>query len=88
MKDKIEFYQPFKSTRKNKMYDVYIKDENGNPKKISFGDNRYKQNQTPEQRRRYLARATKIKDKNGNLTKDDKSSPNYWSLRYLWDYRG
>jgi hypothetical protein len=37
-----------------------------------------------ERRRRYLARATKIKDKEGNLTYKDKSSPNFYSVNFLW----
>ena len=31
-----------------------------------------------------LKRAKGIKDKNGNLTYLDKSSPNYYSVKYLW----
>lgn len=37
-----------------------------------------------ERRRRYLARAKGIKDKNGNLTWNNPESPNYYSIRYLW----
>ena len=84
-----DLYKPFKSTAKNKMFSVYVKDEKtGKPKKIHFGDSRYKQNQTPEQRKNYIARASKIKDGKGRLTKDNKNSPNYWSMRNLWGYKG
>ncbi len=37
-----------------------------------------------ERRKRYLARAKGIKDKNGNLTWKDKESANYYAVRYLW----
>ena len=86
MEDK-PLYKPFKSTAKGKKMSVYVM-KNGKKRLIHFGDSNYTHNQTPEQRRRYLARATKIKDKNGNLTKDDRNSSNYYALRYLWDYKG
>ena len=42
-------------------------------------------NHNDEKRRAsYLARAKGIKDKNGNLTWKNKSSANYFSIRYLW----
>ena len=34
-------YKPFKSTRKNNEYDIYVLDNNNKRKKISFGDTRY-----------------------------------------------
>ena len=37
-----------------------------------------------ERRKRYLARAKGIKDKQGNLTWKDKESSNYYSIRFLW----
>lgn len=37
-----------------------------------------------DRRRRYIARASKIKDKDGNLTADDINSPNYHSINILW----
>lgn len=82
MKDK-ELYKPFKSTVKNKMYDVYVLKQ-GKKTKISFGDSRYKQNQNPEQRKRYLARSAGIRNKQGKLTKDDKNSANHWARKILW----
>jgi hypothetical protein len=39
---------------------------------------------TEAQRRSYLARAKGIKKKDGSLAWKDKTSPNYWSVRYLW----
>ena len=81
------------STRKNKKYMVKY-----NNKWIHFGDTRYQQykdkiplklysnmdHNDSERRKRYLKRAKGIKDKNGNLTYQDKNSPNYYSVKYLW----
>jgi len=67
---------------------------------IHFGDKRYQhfKDSTPlkyysdmnhndkNRQLRYFKRALKIKDKDGNLTKDNKLSPNYYSLRYLWGF--
>ncbi len=66
-------------------------------RKIYFGDTKYthfkdatgllpkSQNHGDEVRRKsYLARASKIKDKSGNLTSTNPSSPNYHALRILW----
>jgi hypothetical protein len=88
MNDKT-LYKPFKSKAKNKLYSVYVKDEKtGKTKLIHFGDNRYTQNQTPEQRRGYISRASQIRDGKGRLTRNNKNSANYWSMRYLWNYKG
>lgn len=81
------------SKSKNKKYDVVY-----NGKTISFGDSRYQhyKDQTglgkfsnldhndKERRKLYRARASKIVDKQGNLTYLDKNSPNYWAYHYLW----
>ena len=81
------------STQKNKKYMVLV-----NGKWIHFGDSRYEQfrDSTPlklysyldhkdkERRKKYLLRAKGIKNKSGVLTYLDKSSPNYWSIKYLW----
>ena len=37
-----------------------------------------------ERRRRYLARAKGIKNKQGKLTWDNPESANYYSVKYLW----
>ena len=44
----------------------------------------FTQGATKEQRKSYLARARAIRDKQGNLTANDKNSANYWSIRVLW----
>jgi hypothetical protein len=35
-------------------------------------------------RQRYLKRASKIHDKDGNKTMYDENSPNYYAIRILW----
>lgn len=83
--------KPFKgkSTPKGKKYSVYVKADNKKGyKTIHFGaagmDDFRSGTATAAQRKSYLARAKGIRDKQGNLTYKDKSSPNYWSVRYLW----
>ena len=82
-----------KSTRKNKKYMVFYND-----KWIHFGDKRYQHFEDKtglgeysylnhldkDRRKRYLARAKKIKNKKGQLTYLDKNSPNYWAVKFLW----
>jgi hypothetical protein len=67
-----------------------------NNKWIHFGDTRYEQYEDKiglyshlnhfDKRRRanYLSRAKGIKNKKGERTYLDKSSPNYYSVKYLW----
>jgi len=83
-----------KSTRKGKKYSVITP----SGKKIHFGASGMEQYKDStglglyshldhgdkERRKRYLARAKGIKDKNGNLTWNNKESPNYYSVHYLW----
>ena len=91
---KIENYEYFLSDKKDKKLFTIV-----NGKKIYFGDSNYQhyydktgllaksQNHLDEKRKKsYLARASKIKDKAGNLTVNDPTSPNYFSMRILWDY--
>ena len=71
------------SNRMNKKYMITLK----NGKKIHFGDDRYEDYLTHLDRKRrtqYRKRASKIKDKDGNLTYKDKNSANFWSYHLLW----
>ena len=82
-----------KSTRKGKKYMVKV-----NNKWVHFGASSMQQfkdttglglythlnHGDKERRKRYLARAKGIKDKNGNLTWKNPESPNYYAVRYLW----
>lgn len=38
----------------------------------------------PVRRRQYLARASKIRNRQGKLTVNDVNSPNYHAIRILW----
>ena len=78
-----------KSTPKGKKFSVYVKADNKKGyKTIHFGqagaDDWRSGKATPAQRKSYLARAKGIKNKKGELTYKIKSSPNYWSVNYLW----
>ena len=86
----MKLYKPFKNNTNSKYkFFVYVKADNKRGyKKIGFGDKNYKdftQHKDPERRRRYLARAKGIKDKEGNLTYKNKNSANYYSVKYLWN---
>jgi len=84
-KDK-PLYKPFKSSAKGKKMSVYVM-KDGKKKLIHFGDSNmqdFTQHGDKERRKSYLARSAGIKDKNGNLTKDDKNSKNFWSRKILW----
>ena len=86
----MELYKPFKNNTNSKYkFFVYVKADNKRGyKKIGFGHKNYldfTQHKDPERRRRYLARAKGIKDKEGNLTYKNKNSANYFSVKYLWN---
>lgn len=44
----------------------------------------FTQHKDPERRKNYLARSGGIKNKSGQLTKDDKFSANHWARKVLW----
>ena len=80
-------YKPVKSTKAGKKGQVYVKSSTGGKKVIYFGDSNmkdYTQHNDPKRRKSYLARSGGIRDKSGNLTKNNKNSANYYSRRYLW----
>jgi len=83
-----ELYKPFPSKSPKKKFSVYVKGNNGNPKLIHFGAKGYVDwrsgKATKEQRASYRARASGIKNKQGQLTYKMKNTPNYWSYNYLW----
>tara|TARA_R100000935_G_scaffold26672_1_gene46660 strand:- start:19167 stop:19454 length:288 start_codon:yes stop_codon:yes gene_type:complete len=82
-------YKPWKNTSssKNKMW-VYVRsDTKKGFKKIGFGLKGMKdftQHKDKKRRASYLARSGGIRDKKGNLTKNNRDSANYWSRRVLW----
>ena len=71
------------STRKNNKYMVTIP----GGKKVHFGSPKYPDftiHKDKKRRGKYLARATKIKNKKGEFTHNNIESPNYWSTKLLW----
>tara|TARA_R110002126_G_scaffold25743_2_gene87789 strand:+ start:1087 stop:1329 length:243 start_codon:yes stop_codon:yes gene_type:complete len=79
----MEIYKPIKSTRKTKKMMVLTKKGI-----IHFGDSSmedYTQHKDEKRRINYCKRSAGIKDGNGNLTKNNKESSNYFSRKYLWN---
>ena len=88
---KVGSYDYKKSTRPEKKLMVEV-----NGKTIHFGDRsmqqfkdrtgiwKSKDHGDEKRKKSYLARAKGIKDKQGNLTWKDPSSPNYHSVHVLW----
>ena len=71
------------STRKNNKYMATLP----GGKKVHFGSPKYPDytiHKDKERRDKYLARATKIKNKQGELTYNNPESSNYWSVHLLW----
>ena len=71
------------SSRKNNKYMVKLP----GGVKVHFGSPKYEDytiHKNEERRDKYLSRATKIKNKKGELTYTDIESPNFWSVHLLW----
>ena len=71
------------SSRKNNKYMVTLP----SGKKVHFGSPAYEDytmHKDEDRRKKYLSRATKIKNKKGELTCEDIESPNFWSINLLW----
>ena len=71
------------STRKNNKCMATL----SSGKKVHFGSPKYPDyliHQDKDRRDKYLARATKIKNKQGELTYTNPESANYWSVNLLW----
>ena len=71
------------SKRKNNKYMVKLP----TGKKVHFGSPKYEDftlHKDEERRKKYLARAKKIKNKKGELTYNNPESSNYWSVNLLW----
>ena len=77
------FNSPKKDT-KTKHKEVVLAKKGDEVKLVRYGHEDYGHNYSAEARKSYLARSAKIKDKNGNLTKDDKFSANHWARKRLW----
>ena len=71
------------SSRKNNKYMVKLP----GGKKVHFGSPKYEDytvHKDKERRDKYLSRAMKIKNKQGELTYTNPESSNYWSIKLLW----
>ena len=71
------------STRKNNKYMATLP----SGKKVHFGSPNYPDytiHKDKDPRDKYLARAKKIKNKQGELTYTNPESSNYWSVHLLW----
>ena len=71
------------STRKNSKYMATL----SSGKKVHFGSSKYPDyliHQDKDRRDKYLARAKKIKNKQGELTFTNPESSNCWSVNLLW----
>jgi len=68
-------------------YQVIVQDYKGGEKLVKFGHQDYEdylQHGDNIRKKSYLSRSEKIKDKNGKLTKDKRTSANYYARRLLW----
>jgi len=68
-------------------FQVIVQDYNGREKLVKFGNQDYQdylQTKDETKRKNYLSRSAGIKDKKGKLTKDKRTSANYYSRRLLW----
>lgn len=80
------YNKPIDSDRPNKKKMVLAK-VGDKIKLLHFGDKSmsdYTQHKDKKRRKNYLTRSAGIRDKNGNLTKNNKLSPNFWSRKILW----
>ena len=71
------------STGKNNKYVATL----SNGKKIHFGSSQYPDfliHKDKERKERYLTRAKKIKNKQGELNYTNPESANFWSVNLLW----
>ena len=79
-------YKPYKSTNPKKKGMVYVM-RDGKKKLIYFGDSSmedFTQHKDKERRKNYLRRSAGIKNKDGQLTANNKNYSNYWAREILW----
>lgn len=86
-KEDLKPNKPMKSWLSDKKM-VVLADDGENQDVVHFGHPDYEdftQHGDLERRENYLSRSAGIEDGDGDLTKDDIFSANYWSRRVLWD---
>lgn len=79
--------KPVKSTAKGKKMMVLATktiDGEKRARLIHFGALGYGHNYSNKAKKNYLARSAGIRNKEGELTKDDPWSANYWARKILW----
>ena len=75
---------PIKSTRKNKK--LMVLNDNNNIVHFGFSPmSDFTKHKNKKRQTSYCLRSSAIRDGDGKLTKNDIDSPNYWSMRVLWD---
>jgi len=77
------YNHPVPSDKKEKKMMVLAK-KGDQVKLVHFGQKGYQHNYSPEAKQNYLTRSAGIRNKSGELTKDDPFSPNYWARKVLW----
>jgi hypothetical protein len=82
------FNKPKNNTSSSKHKKVVLAKKGDEIKVIKFGHKDYGHNYSTEARKNYLERSAGIKNKSGQLTKDDKFSANYWARKELWGGSG
>lgn len=81
-----KYNQPIDSDRPGKKKMVLAK-KGDKVKLLHFGDSKmedFTQHKDKKRRANYLARSAGIRNKAGELTANDKLSPNFWSRKILW----
>lgn len=78
------YNQPIENTGTSKHKMMVLAKKGDNVKLVRFGHKDYGHNISPERKANYLKRSAGIKNKAGQLTKDDKFSANYWARKILW----
>jgi TFIIF-interacting CTD phosphatase-like protein len=78
------FNKPKRNTSGSRHKEVVLAKKGDDVKLVRYGHKDYGHNYSKEARENYLKRSAGIRDKSGNLTKDDKFSPNYWARKRLW----
>ena len=80
-------YTITKSTRKNKQLMVSFKYK-GKERIVHFGDPKMAEYPGTQRGNNYCTRSYGILDGNGNPTRNNPLSPNYWSRKILWNCVG
>ena len=78
------YNQPIINRGPGKHKRVVLAKKGDEVKIVRFGHKDYKHNYSKDAKSNYLSRSAGIRNKSGELTMNDKFSPNYWSRRVLW----